>query len=210
MELNPNGSRLLFRDKRKQLHLFNVKEQKKTTLLNFCTYVNWVPDSDVVVAQNRSTLCVWYSIDEPDKVTMYNIKGDVEEIERTDAKTEVIVYDGINTYSYLLDSPLIEFGAALEKRDLERAVTILEPQDLTPEVEANWKALANLALSQQKLVVAERCFAALGDICKAKYLRGLNKLVMAQEGDGTKHFRVQARLAMLAKEFFKAEEILLN
>ena len=83
LELNPNGSRLLFRDKRKQLHLFNVKEQKKTTLLNFCTYVNWVPDSDVVVAQNRSTLCVWYSIDEPDKVTMYNIKGDVEEIERT-------------------------------------------------------------------------------------------------------------------------------
>lgn len=141
---------------------------------------------------------------------MYNIKGDVEEIERTDVKTEVIVYDGINTYSYLLDSPLIEFGAALEKRDLERAVTILEPQDLTPEVEANWKALANLALSQQKLVVAERCFAALGDICKAKYLRGLNKLVMSQDGDGIKHFRVQARLAMLAKEFFKAEEILLN
>ncbi len=127
LELNPSGSRLLFRDKRKQLHLFNVREQKKTTLLNFCTYVNWVPDSDVVVAQNRSNLCVWYSIDEPDKVTMYNIKGDVEEIERTESKTEVIVYDGINTYSYLLDSPLIEFGAALEKRDLERAVTILEP-----------------------------------------------------------------------------------
>ncbi len=33
---------------------------------------------------------------------------------------------------------------------------------------------------------------------------------MMQEGDGTKHFRVQARLAMLSKEFFKAEEILLN
>lgn len=54
-----------------------MKEQKKVTLLNFCTYVNWVPDSDVVVAQNRSNLCVWYSIDEADKVTMYNIKGDV-------------------------------------------------------------------------------------------------------------------------------------
>ena len=40
-------------------------------------------------------------------MTMYNIKGDVEEIERTDTKTDVIVYDGINTYSYLLDSPLI-------------------------------------------------------------------------------------------------------
>ena len=93
-----------------------------------------MPDSDVVVAQNRSNLCVWYSIDEADKVTMYNIKGDVEEIERTDTKTDVIVYDGINTYSYLLDSPLIEFGSALDRRDLERAVQILEPQELTPEV----------------------------------------------------------------------------
>jgi len=27
-------------------------------------------------------LCVWYSIDNPDKVTLYPIKGDVEEIER--------------------------------------------------------------------------------------------------------------------------------
>lgn len=127
---------------------------------------------------------------------MYNIKGDVEEIERTDTKTDVIVYDGINTYSYLLDSPLIEFGSALDRRDLERAVQILEPQELTPEVEANWKALANLALGQQRLLVAERCFAALGDICKSRYLRSLNKIVAT---DGANNFRVQAKLAMLNK-----------
>jgi intraflagellar transport protein 172 len=53
--------------------------------------VSWVPNSDVVVAQNRNNLCVWYSIDEPDKVTMYEVKGDVESIQRTEGKTEVIV-----------------------------------------------------------------------------------------------------------------------
>ena len=74
-ELNPGGSKLLFRDKRRQLHLYNIKEQKKQTLLNYCKFVGWVPRSDVVVAQNRNNLCVWYSIEEADKVTMYQIKG---------------------------------------------------------------------------------------------------------------------------------------
>ena len=65
------GNKLLFRDKRRQLHLYNIKEQKKQTLLNYCKFVSWVPNSDVVVAQNRNNLCVWYSIEEADKVTMY-------------------------------------------------------------------------------------------------------------------------------------------
>lgn len=56
-----------------------------------------MPNSDVVVAQNRGNLCVWYSIEDPDKVTMYQIKGDVESINRTENKTEVIVDDGVNT-----------------------------------------------------------------------------------------------------------------
>ena len=119
LELNPGGNKLLFRDKRRQLHLYNIKEQKKQTLLNYCKYVSWVPSSDVVVAQNRNNLCVWYSIEEPDKVTMYQIKGDVESIQRTEGKTEVIVDDGVNTISYALDEALIEFGAALEYKGLD-------------------------------------------------------------------------------------------
>ena len=99
MELNPGGNKLLFRDRRKQLYLYQLKTQEKSTLLNYCTYVNWVPFSDVVVAQNRTNLCVWYSIEEPDKMTKYDIKGDVEQIERSEGKTEVIVDDGSNTYS---------------------------------------------------------------------------------------------------------------
>ena len=45
---------------------------------------------------------------------MYQIKGDVESIERTEGKTEVIVDDGVNAVSYALDEALIEFCAALE------------------------------------------------------------------------------------------------
>jgi len=206
LELNPAGSKLLFRDKRRQLHLYNIKEQKKQTLLNYCKYVSWVPNSDVVVAQNRNNLCVWYSIDEPDKVTMYEVKGDVESIQRTEGKTEVIVDTGASTISYELKEILIEFGAALEYKGLEKAVQILEPLEMTPEIEANWNTLAKLAMEQQNLYVAERCYAALGNISKADYLRKINKLVASE---GLENFRVQAKLAVFDKQFHRAEAILL-
>lgn len=141
----------------------------------------------MVVAQNRNNLCVWYSIEEPDKVTMHQIKGDIESITRVDGKTEVLVDDGSQTSGYTLDEALIEFGAALEYKGLDRAIEILEPLDLTPETEANWKTVAKLAIEQQNLYVAERCYAALGNIAKADYLRKVNKLV-AQEG--INNFRV--------------------
>jgi hypothetical protein len=48
--------------------------QERTTLLTFCSYVQWVPESDVIVAQNRSNLCIWYSIDKPEQVTIFYIK----------------------------------------------------------------------------------------------------------------------------------------
>ena len=67
------------------------------------------PSSEVVVAQNRQNLNVWYSIDHPEKVTIYNIKGDVESIERKNGKTEVNVSDssGNSTSSYTLNEALI-------------------------------------------------------------------------------------------------------
>ena len=56
-----------------------------------------------------------------------------------------------------------------------------------------------------------RCYAALGDVCKARYLHGVNKQVQiaAQElgGDGTDYFDVRAKLLCLEKDFEGAAEI---
>lgn len=57
-----------------QLHLYDIENGTKSTILNYCSYVQWVPDSDVVVAQNRNNLCIWYNIDSPERVTMFEIK----------------------------------------------------------------------------------------------------------------------------------------
>lgn len=214
LELNPSGSKLLFRDKRRQLLLYNIKTQTRSTLLQFCTYVQWVPRSEVVVAQSRNNLNVWYSIDDPDKVTVYNIKGEVEEIEKTSAGTFVIVDEGIGKNSYALDQHLIEFGFALEGRNLERCVEILEPLEVNPETEANWRALAEVSLEERNLKVSEQCYAALGDVAKSRFLHKVNKLSEKhQEETGQSGFNfyvVQAKLAMLDKQYHKAEAILVD
>ncbi len=71
LELNGRGNLLLFRDRRHKLVLHDIFAGKSSTLLSHCSYVQWVPESDVVVAQSRSSLCVWYNIAAPDKVTSY-------------------------------------------------------------------------------------------------------------------------------------------
>lgn len=148
LELNANSNKLLFKDKRKQLYIYNLVTLTKNTLLPYCTFARWVPESEVVVAQNRQNLNVWYSIDHPEKVTIYQIRGDVESIERKNGKTEVLVTDssGNAASSYSLNEELIDFGFALEARDFEKAAAILDNSELNNETEANWKALAKMAL----------------------------------------------------------------
>jgi intraflagellar transport protein 172 len=41
---------------------------------------------------------------------------------------------------------MIEFGFAVEQRELEKAASILDPLEMTPEIEANWRSLALIAL----------------------------------------------------------------
>lgn len=52
-----------------------------------------------------------------------------------------------------------------------RAVDTLEPLEMTPETEAQWRQLARAALDAGKLAIAERCYAAIGNVAKAHYLQ---------------------------------------
>lgn len=215
LELNPNGAnRLIFRDKRRQLYLYDIEQQSRVTLLNYCNYVQWVPDSDVVVAQNRGQLCVWYSINAPDRVTLHEIKGDIEDIERSNGRTCVIVDEGVNMVEYELDEGLISFGSCLERGQYAKAVDLLEELPLTPETEAMWRSLADASMEHFNLPVAERCYAVLGDVAKSRYLHKVNRLIQdhAAEvgGDGSNFYMAQAKMAMLAKQFQRAEAILLD
>ncbi|KAL0485003.1 intraflagellar transport protein 172 [Acrasis kona] len=218
LELNVRATKLLFRDKQRHLHLFDIKTQTRTTLLTYCSYVQWVPDSDVVVAQNRGDLCVWYSIDAPDRVTIVPIKGEVQDITRASNCTTVVVDEGPGTVNYDLDEGLIEFGNSMEEKNYEHAADILEQLSLTPETEAMWKNLSELVLHDNKFHIAERCYAALGDVSKANYLRKIVKeirdIVANEEEQGLvdplDHWRVRSKVSMLNKDFRSAEQAFLE
>ncbi|KAI0233465.1 hypothetical protein LSAT2_016275, partial [Lamellibrachia satsuma] len=214
LELNETGHKLLFRDKRLKLHLYDVEDQSRTTILNYCAYVQWVLGSDVVVAQNHGNLCVWYNIDAPERVTLFPIKGDIVDVEKHDGKTDVLVIEGVSTVSYTLDEGLIEFGTAIDDGDYVRAVTFLERLEMSSETDAMWRTLSRLALEATQLHIAERCFAALGDMAKARYLEETNRLAeeAAQQmgGDGFNHYKVRARMAIMEKNFKLAESIYLE
>ncbi|XP_062507829.1 intraflagellar transport protein 172 homolog isoform X2 [Corticium candelabrum] len=214
LELNETGRKLLFRDKQLKLHLYDIATELKTTILNYCTYVQWVPLSDVVVAQSRGQLCIWYNIDAPDQVTMFPMKGDILDIERTNGRTDVMVNEGVGTVNYTLDEGLIEFRTAIEDGDYLRAVTFLDTLEFSSETEAMWRTLADLSLKARQLHIAERCYAAIGDVARGRYLREVNKIanyVAAETGrDGTDNFMVRAKLAILNKEFKLAESIYLE
>ncbi len=59
-----------------------------------------------------------------------------------------------------------------------------------------------------------RCFAALGDVSKARYLHETNKLAgdaaKTSGGDGFQHYKVRARMAIMEKNFKLAEGIYLE
>ena len=59
---------------------------------------------------------------------------------------------------------------------VSRAVTFLESLEMSLETEAMWKTLSRLALEARQLHIAQRCFAALGDVSKSKALQQINKI----------------------------------
>lgn len=214
LELNGRATLLLFRDKRRFLHLYDLESQTRTQLLNFCTYVQWVPNSDVVVAQNRSNLCVWYNINAPDQVTIQPIKGEIEEIERSEGRTEVIVDEGISQAVYPLDESLIDFGTALDDHDYVRAMDILENLVITPDVEAMWRQLNQVATSAGDLRISQRCAAAVCDVARRKFLGEVREVEARAEEElglrGADHYLVRCKLALLKKDLVAAENELLN
>ncbi|KER27764.1 hypothetical protein T265_05253 [Opisthorchis viverrini] len=208
IELNETGHKLLFRDKKFQLLLFDTDTGTKTVLLTLCSYVQWVPQSDVVVAQSRDSLCIWYNIEATDRVTSIPIKGgEILDIVKQNGRTEVLVSEGLTTVSYALDDGLIEFGTAMEDKDFARAVSFLESLEISPETRSMWTKLAKAALKAEDLLVAERCYAALGSVCKVRYLRATRDL---HQEVNNQDYLIKARIAMLEKDFKTAEHVYLT
>lgn len=65
----------------------------------------------------------------------------------------------------------------------------MESVPISEETETMWKTLARFSLESQQYFIAERCYAALGDVAKARYLRETNKI--ASENDKFVSFKLK-------------------
>ncbi|TKR80418.1 hypothetical protein L596_014494 [Steinernema carpocapsae] len=210
LELNEAATKLLFRDRKSRLTLFDLRDEKRSIMLNFCTYVQWVPNSDVVVAQSEQNLCVWYNTDDPEQVTSVPIAGDIEMVLRDSQITEVIVTEGNAKNAYQLDAKLIEFGTAIEDLDFPRAISFLDHPDRTEDADSMWKHLAQVAIEHSNLLVAQRCYAALNDIARVVFLQKTQEIADEAGEEGVQNYRVRARLEIMKKNFKEAERIYLE
>ncbi|VDO51733.1 unnamed protein product, partial [Onchocerca flexuosa] len=144
------ATKLLFRDKRSRLLLVDLKTDRKISLLDYCSYVQWVPNSDVIVAQSSDQLCIWYQAENPEELVMIPIKGEIETVLRDESRTEVIVEEASEKVAYELDQTLIEFASAIDRLDFGRAIDFLEKREEYDNT-VLWRQLAQVALSQQQL-----------------------------------------------------------
>ncbi|XP_015595286.1 intraflagellar transport protein 172 homolog [Cephus cinctus] len=172
LELSETGHRLLSRDKKGRLWLSD-DQGGRTLLLTGTSFASWVPGSDVAVAQTGQTLAVWYNVDAPEAATLISIRGDAVDILRENGQTSVMIDEPGGRVAYLLDEGLIEFGTALHDNDFGRVVLFLEELGDRPQAEAMWENVARNAMAARQLLIAARCYAALGDIACSKFLRDI-------------------------------------
>ena len=108
-----------------------------------------------------------------------DIRGDVLEVVKDSAgRTMVRIQDGNLVTELALDDQLIEFGTAIEDGDLVRALSYLERLEHQQNKSSNgnnnskglWTTLARISLEADELRIAGRCYAAIGDIAKVRFL----------------------------------------
>nr|CAH0106132.1 unnamed protein product [Daphnia galeata] len=114
--------------------------------------------------------------------------------EKTGGRTVVRIQDGTLIDEIALDDQLVEFWTAIEDGDL-----------------GLWATLARISLDAVDLGIASRCFAALGDIAKVRFLmetvRASEEVTKTIKGDGFSSPLVQARMANFQRDLATAERI---
>jgi intraflagellar transport protein 172 len=202
LEFGKSGNKLIYRDTSKKLNLLllknNINENvndngnnnepyKSITILNLCSFVQWVPNTEILVAQSHQDLFIWYNLDNYQNPQVKPINGIIDSIAKNKGKIEIYINDdpnndentsvnGGNNYKIYLDENLVNLSIALDDKELTKALMILENLPKNNEYKYYWQILSEISLEEKNLMIAQRCFAALGNFSKMKYLKNLYKL----------------------------------
>ena len=255
LEFGKSGNKLIFRDSSRKLNLLLIKNNanentpnlniksnesyKSITILNLCSFVQWVPNTEILVAQSRQDLFVWYNLDNYQNPQVKQINGTIDSIAKKKGKIEIYINDennnddtssvnGGNNYKIYLDENLVNLSIALDDKELTKALMILENLPKNNEYKYYWKILSDISLEEKNLMIAQRCFAALGDFSKMKYLKNLYKIKKnnALDNNNNKNDNkqnaeniiekkinqiiVEAKILLFKKKFDEAKKLLLD
>ncbi|CAH1638763.1 unnamed protein product [Spodoptera littoralis] len=198
LELNESGQLLLLRDTRRRLALLRLDNGEKEIIASGVSFVQWIENSDAVVAQTPTHLLVWYSAWDPSSVEMAECGGAVavEVISR-----RVVLEGGLLPYLQL-DEHRLAFNNALRSGDLAGCARYLDGVGNNADVAPLWRQLAERALADDDVQLAAKCYREVDDVARTFYLEKTVELA-ADKGDGDV---TVARLAIFEGDLSAAEE----
>jgi intraflagellar transport protein 172 len=207
LDLDPTGTKLLFKDSNNEVHLFDTTQKTKVSLSRNAQFWGWVPESDVIICHSGDSLQVWYSSDHLQNWTSHVAKGKVVRLESGgDHQTKAVLLDGNIEREVELDDLLIKFNFALKRNDFGKCLSILG-EDYSQKSSFHWKNLLKVALEKENYFVVEKCYAAMGDYSKQSFFRQINKLKRKGE-EGS--WEVKVELALLRGQYGMAENLLVE
>ncbi|CAK1556183.1 unnamed protein product [Leptosia nina] len=215
LELNESGHLLLLRDTRRRLALLRVDTGDKEIIASGVSFVQWIENSDAVVAQTPTHLLIWYSGWEANCVEMCECGGGTV-VEVIDRKVSL---EGGHLPYVTLDEHRLAFNNALRNGDLSGCAQYLESVNTSADVASLWRQLAEKALDKQDIQLAVKCYQGLGDEARSFYLDSVVQLAASEGGgdittvpvvernlSGLRNPLVQAKLAIFSGDLTTAEE----
>ncbi|KAL0822632.1 hypothetical protein ABMA28_004664 [Loxostege sticticalis] len=206
LELNETGQLLLLRDTRRRLSLLRLETGDKEIIASGVGFVQWIENSDAVVAQTPTHLLIWYSVWEADSAEMAECSGGVA----VEVNARRVLFEGGQMPYLQLDEHRLAFNNALRSGDLAGCAKYLDGVGTNADVAPLWRQLAERALSNDDIQLAAKCYREVGDEARMFYLDKTVEMA-ATEGNGDvaaglDNAIVRARLAIFAGDLASAEE----
>ncbi|KAL4703280.1 hypothetical protein ACJJTC_015412 [Scirpophaga incertulas] len=206
LELNETGQLLLLRDTRRRLALLRLDMGEKEIIASGVGFVQWIENSDAVVAQTPTHLLIWYSVWEPDSVEMAECSGGIA----VEVNARRVLLEGGQLPYLQLDEHRLAFNNALRSGDLSGCARYLDGVGSNADVAPLWRQLAERSLSIDDIQLAAKCYKEVGDEARTYYLDETIELATSEgNGDVTVGLRsalVRARMAIFSGDLASAED----
>ncbi|RVE46188.1 hypothetical protein evm_009146 [Chilo suppressalis] len=206
LELNETGQLLLLRDTRRRLALLRLDIGDKEIIASGVGFVQWIENSDAVVAQTPTHLLIWYSVWESDSAEMAECSGGLA----VEVNSRRVLFEGGQMPYLQLDEHRLAFNKALRSGDLAGCAKYLDGVGSGADVAPLWRQLAERALANDEIQLAAKCYREVGDEAKTFSLEKTVELAVTEgDGDATAGLNsplVRARLAIFSGDLASAEE----